>query len=286
MKIGLQSVCAADLELEGVIALAKAQGLAGVELATGYSGRLRGEPAGPEWHVSTTDLLASAERAALLTRQAGLEVFSLATRCETTDLELLESLCRAAHSIGCPHVRAGPGRYDPALGFWGSMDRSRRQLRLAVERAREHGVRTVVELHDNTMANGVLACYELVRDFSPREVGIILDAANARLIGFQPWPEALDILGDYLAYVHVKDVAWVRQDDGFATTSAGPGEGLVEWSQLLKLLTARGYQGWLSIEDYRGGWCKKNPEWPTERKVRQWKVFLDRILAELPGEAK
>ncbi len=281
MRIGLMSVCAADLEIDGVVAVAKEFGLEGLELAAGYLGKFRGEAEGPEWHIDTADVLASAERAALKAREAGLEIYSFASRCAADDLDRFESLCRAAASIGCPQVRIGVAGYDAALGFWGSIDRSRDQLSQAIERAREYEVRTVIELHDNTMADGVLASYYLVRDMDPREVGVIFDAGNARVYGYQPWPEALDILYDYIAHVHVKDMNWVRKGEQRVVEFSGPDEGLTEWPELLKLLAARGYDGWLSIEDYRGGWCAKNPDWPTALKVGQWKKYLDGILGKL-----
>lgn len=281
MKLGLQTVCAADLELEGVVALATEHGLDGLELATGYLGKSRGEPDGPEWHIDTTNLLPSAERAALLAREAGLEVFAFATRCEARQTELFESLCRAAQSIGCPLVRVGPGRYDAELGFWGSMERSQRHLAECVEIAREYAVRPVVELHDHTMADGVLACHELVKRFKPRDVGIIFDAGNARLHGYQPWSEALDILMPHVSHIHLKDMAWACRDGKWSAYAAGPGEGIVEWPELIRLLSERGFDGYLSIEDYRGGWCARNPDWPAEKKVSQWKAYVDRILADL-----
>ncbi len=281
MKLGIQSVCTADLEIDGVINLAKDLGLDGVELAAGYLGRFRGDPEGPQWHISTADTLASAETAALLAGEAGLEIFAFASRCDVEELQKFESLCRAAGSIGCPFVRIGCGQYDPEIGYWDSMSRSREQLAAAVEVARKHNVRAVVELHNNTMADGVLASYELVREFHPREVGIIFDAGNARLFGYQPWPQALDILFEYISHVHVKDLAWVRDGEKVSLDVTGPGEGIVEWPELLKLLKDRGYKGYLSIEDYRGGWCQKNADWPAERKARQWKEFLDDILKTL-----
>lgn len=281
MKLGLQTVCAADLEVDGVVRLAKEHSLDGLELATGYLGKFRGQDDGPQWHIDTTDLLASAERAALLARDADLEIFSLATRIGADQLEEFESLCRTAQSIGCPFVRVGPGKYDPKIGFWGAMERSREHLHAAVEVAREYGVRPTVELHEQTMADGVLACYELVRDLSPRDAAIILDAGNARIHGYQPWPEALDILLPYVSHVHVKDMMWVRKDGRWGTSAAGPGEGITEWPELIALLATRGYEGYLSIEDYRGGWCARNPDWPTERKVREWKQYLDGILSEI-----
>jgi sugar phosphate isomerase/epimerase len=281
MKLGLQTVCAADLDIDGLVALARKHELAGLELATGYLGKFRGEPDGPQWHINTQDLLASAEKAALKARRAGIEVFSFATRVGADQTQELEALCRAAGSIGCPFVRVGPGPYDGEIGFWASMERSRRHLGQAIEIARQHGVRPVVELHDHTMADGVLACHELVKGFSPRDVGIIFDAGNATIFGFQPWEEALDILLPHISHVHLKDMQWIRKDGKLGTSFAGPGEGLVDWAVLIKLLAKRGYEGYLSIEDYRGGWCARNPEWPAERKVAEWKAYIDPILAAL-----
>ena len=55
MKFGLQTVCAADLEIDGVVQLAKDEGIQGLELATGYLGKFRGDADGPEWHIDTAD---------------------------------------------------------------------------------------------------------------------------------------------------------------------------------------------------------------------------------------
>ena len=281
MKLGLQTVCAADLDIDGLVALAVKHKLAGLELATGYLGKFRGEPEGPEWHINTKDLLASAEKVALKARAAGIEIFSFATRAGAEQVQEVEALCRAAQSIGCSFVRVGPGRYDASIGFWASMDRSRRHLGQAIEIGRRYGVRPVVELHDQTMADGVLACHELVKGFSPKEVGIIFDVGNAAVFGSQPWAEAVDILLPHISHVHLKDMQWVRKDGKLGTTFAGPGEGLVDWAEVIKLLHSRGYQGYLSIEDYRGGWCAKNPEWPAERKVAEWKAYIEPMLAAL-----
>ena len=281
MRLGLQTVCAADLEIDGLVALAREHGLDGLELATGYLGKFRGEPDGPEWHVDTTDLLASAEGAALKAKDAGVEIFAFATRCGADQLPEFEALCRTAQSIGCAFVRVGPGRYDPEIGFWGSLDRSQRDLGAAIEAARPYNVKPVVELHDHTMADGVLACYELIKPFSPRDVGIIFDAGNAQIHGWQPWAEALDILIPHISHVHLKDMTWVREGNAWNTVFAGPGEGLVQWPELIGLLAERGFDGYLSIEDYRGGWCKKNPEWPAEKKVAEWKAYVDNILNDL-----
>jgi len=265
MKLGIQSVCTADLEIDGLMTLAKTIGLDGVELAAGYLGRFRKEPDGPEWHISTADTVASAEKAAMLARAAGVEIFAFASRCDVQELEKFESLCRAAAAIGCPNVRIGCGRYDAALGYWASMKRSREQLAAAIEVGRRHRVRPVVELHDNTMADGVLASYELVRDFSPRDIGIIFDVGNAKLFGYQPWPQAFDILYEYVSHVHAKDTRIEEKSrrDGLLDTnpvvplkarawnyvSVGAGCSVEEWASIVTALREAGYDGVLSIEN-------------------------------------
>ncbi len=278
MKLGLMTVSAADLELDGVMELAAREKLDGVELAAAYLGKFRGDSGERTWHIDTTNLLQSAEHAALLARKLGLEIFSFASRCGLEDLELFESLCRAAQSIGCPQVRIGSGSYDRALGYMGSVERSRAGLSRAVDIAERYGIKAVFELHENTMADGVLASWLLLRDFDPNSLGVIFDAANTRGVGFQPWPEALDILQDYVAHVHCKNLYLEREGDALKYVHAGPEEGLCDWPPLLEELKRRGYEGWLSIEDYRGGWCQKNPDWPTERKVREWRDYLRPLM--------
>lgn len=278
MKLGLTTVSAADLDLDGVMQLAADEQLDGLELAAGYLGRFRGEPDGRSWHIDIDNLLQSAEHAALLGRKLGIEIYSFASRCELDELDKFESLCRAAQSIGCGQVRIGSGRYDGELGYWGSVEKSRAGLSRAVDVAEKYNVRAVIELHEHTMADGVLASWLLLRDFDPNYLGLIFDAANTRGVGFQPWPEALDILQDYLAHVHAKNLAFEREGDEIKYIHCGPAEGLCDWPPLMAELKRRGYDGWVSIEDYQGGWCKKNPEWPTSRKVRLWRDYLRPLM--------
>jgi len=60
----------------------------------------------------------------------------------------------------------------------------------------------------NTMTPSPALAERLVSHFDPRHVGVILDAGNMVYEGFETYSLAVDLLGPYLAHVHVKNAAW------------------------------------------------------------------------------
>jgi sugar phosphate isomerase/epimerase len=92
----------------------------------------------------------------------------------------------------------------------------------------------------------------VLEPFSPAQVGVMWDPANTVYEGSEIPSMALDLLGSYLAEVHLKNGAWKREEDGkwnfeFCDLS----HGLVQWPAVLKLLDEIPYHGPLIVEDYR-----------------------------------
>jgi sugar phosphate isomerase/epimerase len=70
--------------------------------------------------------------------------------------------------------------------------------------------------------------------------------------GFEPYRFGLELLGPYLAHVHIKNAAYERPDGGgvWQPRWAPLEDGVVDFCELLSGLRAAGYQGWLSVEDF------------------------------------
>ena len=69
--------------------------------------------------------------------------------------------------------------------------------------------------------------------------------------GKEHWPHSFDILGDYLAYVHWKNMGFrydeaAKKWDRYRTSLA---EGLVDWRAIVTTLRHRGYDGYLANEN-------------------------------------
>jgi sugar phosphate isomerase/epimerase len=94
--------------------------------------------------------------------------------------------------------------------------------------------------------------------------------------GFEDYRIGLELLGPYLAHVHVKNAAFTRPEGGGVWTArAAPIEdGVVNFEALLTAFRDAGYDGWLSFEDF-------SLARPSRAALRFDKAFIDDLLARV-----
>jgi sugar phosphate isomerase/epimerase len=94
--------------------------------------------------------------------------------------------------------------------------------------------------------------------------------------GYENFRLGLELLGPYLAHVHVKNAAWAptgEEKDGILLWESNWSpidEGIVNWKQLLGDLKAVGYDGYLGIEDFSGQYGSQEMLNNFASKVKQW----------------
>ena len=192
---------------------------------------------------------------ALITREAGLEFSALAGYVRSHDRANVERLLAATAALGAGRVRITmPGVRD---GHYRELFRgARRDLEWVAARAARHGVTALIELHHQTIAASASAAIRLVDGLDPACVGVIHDVGNLVIEGHEDHRAAFEMLGPYLAHVHVKNVAW--RPDGQTP------DGSVIWTQdwetlrhgqadiegYLRELHGYGYDGWVTVEDF------------------------------------
>ena len=91
---------------------------------------------------------------------------------------------------------------------------------------------------------------KLVEGLPSVDVGVIFDPGNMICEGYVDWDMSLDVLGEYLAHVHVKNSMWIKKDTSWQFTWATKDEGMVNWSEVISTLKRHGYKGYLSVEDF------------------------------------
>lgn len=131
--------------------------------------------------------------------------------------------------------------------------------------AAEKGVTLVIENHFNTMAVSAKDSAALIRDIAHKAVRILYDQANLTFTENEDYKEAIRIQQKYVSYMHVKDLVFKEGMTFSSSNVAHPdesernvftrivGEGIVPWTEILKLVKEQGYNGWLSLE-YERRW--------------------------------
>ncbi|WP_144766206.1 sugar phosphate isomerase/epimerase [Curtobacterium sp. 9128] len=199
---------------------------------------------------------------ARVTDQAGLEYSGIGGYQQAADHDGVDTMLRVTSELGARQVRVAMPNYRQERDRTGEtypelFDRTRADLEWAVSRATELGVKALVELHHMTITPSASAALRLVDGLDPEHVGVIHDLGNLVIEGHEDHLAAFELLGPYLAHVHVKNARWVDTGDTRADGSAiwqnvwAPlRTGQASVSDYFDALRTHGYDGWVTIEDF------------------------------------
>lgn len=176
--------------------------------------------------------------AAELTRH-GLQLGMVTTDLVRAD-DTADTILGVCAELGVPLVRLGWWRYDATLGYQHILDTARRDLAALAGLGRRRGVRVALQLHHGTIHPSAAHALRLTE-----ELPFYLDPGNQAMEGSEQLPMSLDLSGDRIACVGVKNAAW--REGRLAWQPLADGGGVVDWPATLGTLRERGYAGPLSL---------------------------------------
>lgn len=225
------------------------------------------------------------EQIAITTKAAGLDYSGIGGYQVLGDRDAVLTMLRVTARLGARRVRvvmpstAGPRPYPAVFA------EAREELAWVADRAAEYGVQALVELHQGTITASASAALRLIEGCDPEQVGVIHDLGNLVLEGQEDHSSAFQLLGPYLAHVHVKNALWATTD---VTRPDGSTRWESRWAPLqggqasvrdyLAALVAHGYDGWLTVEDF-------STERPLAERTAGNLQYLRSLLAELTTPA-
>lgn len=290
MKFSVFTASTPDWTPEEAVSTLAAQGWDGIEwrITDQTEATPAGFWAGNKANVPLTGLEDNLERIGRITRESGLEFSGIGgyARCDNHDD--VERMLAATAALGARQVRvatfplgtAGWGQEGPSgTPYPVLFDSARGDFEWVAERAAHHGVKALVELHHRTITASASSARRLLEGLDPQHVGVIHDLGNLLIEGQEDYLPAFELLGDYLAHIHVKNAVWVRRDEPDASGAAvyqnewaplQSGQGSV--LEYFKALAAFGYDGWVTVEDF-------STELPLEERTAGNLGYLRRTAA-------
>jgi sugar phosphate isomerase/epimerase len=240
LRIAFSTLAFPDATLASAVSLGRSWGYAGVELRL-IDGEL----------IDSSMSAADRARVKRTVAAAGLPVVAVDSSIRLTDDDpgpQLRQFLDLASDWESPLVRVFGGKL--------AADRAERQEQLraaarvlesSVPLARRLGVAIGVETHDDFSASSVVAELLALADTEgadPEWVGAVWDSHHPYRVGEQP-ADVYANLGQRILLAQVKD-ARRSPDGGWQLVLLGEGE--VPVRQMLGLLAAGGYPGWISVE--------------------------------------
>lgn len=238
MKVGLCTIAYQEQPLEGALDRAAAMEFDGVELW--------GKPA----HLPAGAGEAEGHAIGQAIRGRGLEaaVFGSYLRAVEEPFEpVAEALLAVARGLGAPLVRVwaadrGSDRADDELYAL-----TARNLTALCRRGADLGLRFVLERHNNTLADTLDSTLRLLEMASAPNLGV-----NYQILGGAETATAvaeIQRLGSRIWNVHAQNH---RREDGVSVAS-DLCSGEIDYEQVVQVLHAIGYDGYLELEFIRRG---------------------------------
>ena len=258
MKFSVFTASTPDWEPEQAAQLLAAQGWHGIEwrITDQAEALTPGFWAGNRSSWPLTGLEASVPEIARITAAAGLEFSGIGGYARCDDHDNVERMLAATAALGARQVRVtmpplGSGDYRALFAG------ARTDLEWVATRAAEHGVKALVELHHRTITSSASAAIRLVDGLDPAAVGVIHDLGNLVIEGHEDFLAAFQMLGPYLAHVHVKNALWRASVEKGSDSSvtwqnewASLRDGQADVEAYFTALSDHGYDGWVTVEDF------------------------------------
>ncbi len=252
MKYSVNTNCLRnDYSIKQLVDICKESGADGIEW--GLPALADAEKAIKEMHRQTVD--------------AGLEIVGYLNggQCRKRDemrkwADILVSVSGKSLRIAHPWVAYN---FDESLhqkdSWWEIFKLARDSLPFLETLSNETGIRFVFETHGGALTASSLSAIKLLEGFSAENFGIIYDPTNNIIEGNMRPRSDVEVLGDYLAYVHAKncipyfekeivDYGVKRMCWRYRVTS--PSVGMLDWLEVFFALKLAGYDGWISSEEY------------------------------------
>lgn len=285
MKLAVFTVGTPEYNLEETVDILKGAGYDGVEWRVknpppeekpenySYEGRYW------SYNKSTLDIdkiVEIAPQVKNLCSNKGIEICSLTTYLGVSDLSLIENVMRAATIMGCRQIRVNAPTFEKGRNYNELFAETQTHMADVQALAKKYNIRVNMEIHMGNIIPTASAAYRLVSPFDSKYIGIIHDAGNMVHEGYEDYRLGIELLGDYLAHVHIKNACWkLKSTDDQGVESWGPvwaplKKGYADLPRLISELKAAGYDGYMSVEDFSN-------EADTETKLRENYEYLKKL---------
>ncbi|MFD0715949.1 sugar phosphate isomerase/epimerase family protein [Paenibacillus sp. GCM10027626] len=275
VKLSVFTVATPDVTPDRLCEIAQSAGIEGIEWRCKETAPEQRAEQPSFWgnNLSTINPAATEEEIAVFKNAAekyGRKAIALTPYIACGDMDHTEQAFALANKFGATMVRVGVPGYNRTRHMNDLLAEADAYLQQVAPLAHQYGVKALIETHHFTIAPSASLAYRLVHAYNPDHVGVLFDPGNMVHEGFENYRMGMELLGPYLAHVHVKNAVWTAKEGHVNTEAAVHGgiepdpldpiefagswrpvaSGIVPWKQVLADLRAVGYDGWLGAEDF------------------------------------
>jgi L-ribulose-5-phosphate 3-epimerase len=258
VNISIFSLIFKNRPIGDAIRLAKVIGYNGIELW------------GKEPHISADSSIAKVKEIRSMVDYYGIEIPAIgsyvggfSTLSDKECIEQFDELKRYLNLMNilkCDIIRVNCGGPNAFLAEKYHYEKASFWMSKCAELAKQYNKKIAIEIHNGNLIETVEAANKFLKEVNKENLGVIHDAGNMYITDTEYGAKSVEVLGNKIFHVHIKDELRINDDTLPAafhdTTKYGDeifqqkllGEGAVDHVDLFKGLLKIGYNGFLSCE--------------------------------------
>jgi sugar phosphate isomerase/epimerase len=215
-----------------------------------------------------------------LCEQAGLKVSGLALGSETYAVErpgVVDGALDLAEALGTEQLRlVGGATGGPGQSYAAAYEQTVRRCDAYVTGASGRNVKVVLHQHNGTAVPSASLLHRVLSQFDPQQIGCIYDPGNMTIEGYEEYRIGLEILGEYVTDVHLKNTRYFGSGHGgvWEREWSPLQDGLIDLLRLFRALHRTPYRGWVTMSDFS----------PSRNEVRLLRHNREVILQSMRGD--
>ncbi len=170
-----------------------------------------------------------------------------------------------AAMLGAPHISTEPGGPLEGISEAEGLMLFREGLRAVEGRARERGVRILIEPEPGLLIENSSQFLEIYRDLDPEVFGLNFDIGHFFCVGEDPRALAVS-LKNCARHFHFEDIASSRKHHHLM-----PGEGAIDLPGVLETIDTGGFEGFVTVELYTYEERAKEAARDAFEYLRRWR---------------
>jgi sugar phosphate isomerase/epimerase len=151
-------------------------------------------------------------------------------------------LCK---ELGAPHITTEPGGPLPkGASRQAAIDLFVEGLRPLADHAHKLGVQLLIEPEPHLLLETTDQYLEVAERLNSPSIGLNFDVGHAYCVS-EDIPAAIAKLAPQIRHYHFEDIAATRVHHHLV-----PGQGAIDFAEVVKAIQATGYEGWITVELY------------------------------------
>lgn len=211
-------------------------------------------------HIEPGNVAEQLPLAVKAAQEAGVEIAFLTTDITDPSPQAEQTLATASQ-LGVHRFKLGYYRYTAFGTLARQIDETRQRIEAVAKMAKKHAILPCVHIHSGTnIPSHGTQLYQLLRDFSPDDVGAYVDMLHMALEGSSDgWRQGLDLLAPWIKLVAVKNFDWQpgERDQfgrlGWRNRVVPIADGISPIPEFVGVLKRIGFDGTYSLHsEYKG----------------------------------